>query len=85
MSKRNFNNFAEQTENVANETIPVEDYVEDVLNTPAEESVPATNPILDTTVKPVETPAVEIKKVEPKVEVKPEPKTVKVQRGTVRC
>ena len=78
MSKRNFNNFAEQTENVANETTPVEDYVEDVLNTPAEESVPAT-------VKPVETPAVEIKKIEPKVEVKPEPKTVKVQRGTVRC
>lgn len=78
MSKRNFNNFAEQTENVANETTPVEDYVEDVLNTPAEESVPATNPI-------PETPAIEIKKVEPKVEVKPEPKTVKVQRGTVRC
>lgn len=78
MSKRNFNNFAEQTENVANETTPVEDYVEDVLNTPAEESVPATNPIL-------ETPAVENKKIEPKVEVKPEPKIVKVQRGTVRC
>lgn len=82
MSKRNFNNFAEQTENVANETTPVEDYVEDI---PAEESVPATNPLLDTTVKPVETPAIEIKKIEPKVEVKPEPKTVKVQRGTVRC
>lgn len=82
MSKRNFNNFTGQTENVANEATPVEDYVED---TPVEESVPETNPILDTTVKPVETPAVEIKKVEPKVEVKPEPKTVKVQRGTVRC
>ena len=82
MSKRNFNNFAEQTENVANEATPVEDYVEDVA---VEESVSATNLILDTTAKPVETPAVEIKKVEPKVEVKPEPKTVKVQRGTVRC
>lgn len=82
MSKRNFNNFAEQTENVANESTPVEDYVEDVS---AVESAPEKNPILDTTVKPVETPAVEIKKIEPKVEVKPEPKTVKVQRGTVRC
>ena len=82
MSKRNFNNFTGQTENVANETTPVEDYVED---TPVEESAPETNPLFDTTVKPVETPAVEMKKVEPKVEVKPEPKTVKVQRGTVRC
>lgn len=82
MSKRNFNNFAEQTENVANEATPVEDYVEDVL---AEGPAPETNPLLDTTVKPVETQAVEIKKIEPKVEVKPEPKTVKVQRGTVRC
>jgi len=68
-------NFYQNNEEVTNEAET--HVVEDVA---VEESVPATNPILDTTVKPVETPAVEIKKIEPKVEIKPEPKTVKVQK-----